>query len=61
MVEVENLESNWGEKEWNKFVEKSKKELVKLLFVLEEFNSRLFKFLEIPDHVVFRLDNFESK
>ena len=53
MVEVENLRNNWGEKKWNKFVEKSKKEFVKLLFVMEAFNSRLFKFLEIPDHMIF--------
>ena len=40
-------------KKWNKFVEKSKKEFVKPLFVMEAFNSRLFRFLEIPDHMIF--------
>ena len=53
MVGVENLGNNWGEKKWNKFVEKSKKEFVKAFFVVEEINSRLFKFLEIPDHMIF--------
>ena len=50
MVEAENLENNWGEKKWNKFVEKSKKESVKAFIVVEEFNSRLF---ETSDHMIF--------
>ena len=58
MVEAENLENNWGEKKWNKFVEKSKKEFVKLLFVMEASNSRLF---ETPDHMIFCFDNFGNK
>ena len=60
MVEVEILRNNWGEKKWSKFVEKSKKESVKAFFVVEEFNSRLFKFLETPDHMIC-FDNFGNK
>ena len=50
MVEAENLENNWGEKKWNKFVEKSKKESVKAFIVVEALNSRLF---ETSDHMIF--------
>ena len=53
MAEVKNLENNWDEKKWNKFVEKSKKEFVKAFIVVEALNSRLFKFLETRDHMIF--------
>ena len=43
VVEAENLENNWGEKKWNKFVEKSKKESVKTFVVVEAFNSDYLK------------------
>ena len=42
MVKVEILRNNWGEKKWNKLVEKSMKESVKAFFAFEEFNSRVF-------------------
>ena len=45
MVEAENLRNNWGEKKWNKFVEKSKREFVKAFIVVEA---------SIRDHLKFR-------